>query len=136
MTRSQLQGMGEHSQRNECVGSTGATRSKSVGAPKDDNSLEVDALFCPDVEVNQIRAELEWKKLELIIESGVAKSVAPEGMIPWIRPRESEGSRRGRTYLSASGEKLLDLGESRRPAAKQRQESASESSDLDDIDEV
>ena len=37
--------------------------------------------------------------------------MAPESMAPWVPMRESEGSRRGQTYLSASGDKLPNLGE-------------------------
>lgn len=34
-----------------------------------------------------------------------------EGVIPWIQTCESEGCRRGQTYLNASGEKLPNMGE-------------------------
>lgn len=63
-------------------------------------------MFCPDVEVNHILREPQWKKLQFVIDSGVAEFVGPEGLIRWINPRESEGSRRGQTYLSASRKKL------------------------------
>ena len=69
------------------------------------------ALFNPDPEVNHIKKEPQWVKLEAVVDSGAAESVAPVGMAPWVPKRESEGSKRGQTYLSASGDKLPNLGE-------------------------
>ena len=75
-----------------------------------DDGLPIMALFSPDPEVNHIKAP-HWVKLEAVVDSGAAESVAPESMAPWVPMRESEGSRRGQTYLSASGDKLPNLGE-------------------------
>ena len=66
---------------------------------EDDNDEEdgipIMALFSPETE----------------IDSGAAESVAPVQMAPWVPRQESEGSKRGQTYLSASGEKLPNMGE-------------------------
>ena len=45
------------------------------------------------------------------MDSGAAESVAPADLAPWIDAVESEGSRRGQTYVSASGDRLPNLGE-------------------------
>ena len=69
------------------------------------------ALFSPDLEVNHIKGEPRWEKLEAVVDSGAAESVAPESMAPWVPMKASEGSKRGQTYMSASGAKLPNLGE-------------------------
>jgi hypothetical protein len=72
---------------------------------------EVGALFCPEVEeVNHVK-EVKWAKLEAVVDSGAAESVAPSSMAPWLPTVPSEGSRRGQCYLSASGTKLENKGE-------------------------
>jgi hypothetical protein len=73
--------------------------------------LQVDALFCPDVEVNHLRTEPKWEKIEAVIDSGAAESVAPSSMAPWVPVQPSEGSKRGLVYMSASGAKLPNQGE-------------------------
>jgi hypothetical protein len=74
---------------------------------------EVGALFCPEVEeVNHVK-EVKWTKLEAVVDSGAAESVAPSSMAPWLPTKPSEGSRRGQCYLSASGAKLENKGEKR-----------------------
>ena len=50
-------------------------------------------------------------KLETVVDSGDAESVVPVQMAPWVPRQESEGSKRGQTYLSASGEKLPNMGD-------------------------
>ena len=77
----------------------------------DEDGIPAMALFSPDPEVNHIKPEPKWVKLEAVVDSGAAESVAPERMAPWVPKRESEGSRRGQTYLSASGDKLPNMGE-------------------------
>jgi hypothetical protein len=75
--------------------------------------VEVGALFCPEVEeVNHVK-EVKWAKLEAVVDSGAAESVAPSSMAPWLPTKPSEGSRRGQCYLSASGAKLENKGEKR-----------------------
>jgi hypothetical protein len=78
-----------------------------------EDGLPIMALFTPDPEVNFVKKEPQWVKLEAVVDSGAAESVATESMAPWVTKRESEGSRRGQTYLSASGDKLPNLGEKR-----------------------
>ena len=78
---------------------------------KQDEGMEMMALFNPDEEVNHIRAERKWSRLEAVVDSGAAESVAPAAMAPWIPARASEGSRRGQCYMSANGAKLPNLGE-------------------------
>ena len=46
-----------------------------------------------------------------MVDSGAAESVAPPSMAPWVQTKESVGSKRGQVYLSASGNKLPNLGE-------------------------
>lgn len=52
-----------------------------------------------------------WTKIEAVMDSGAADSVAPPEIAQWVPVTESAGSRRGQTYLSASGERLKNLGE-------------------------
>jgi hypothetical protein len=80
---------------------------------KDVGFVDVGALFCPEVEeVNHVK-EVKWTKLEAVVDSGAAESVAPSSMAPWLPTVPSEGSRRGQCYLSASGAKLENKGEKR-----------------------
>ena len=48
-------------------------------------------------------------KIEAVMDSGAAESVAPADMAPWVPISESAGSRRGQTYMSACGEKFHNL---------------------------
>ena len=57
--------------------------------------------------------EYGWTKIEAVMDSGAADSVAPPDVAQWVPVTESPGSRRGQTYLSASGERLKNLGERR-----------------------
>ena len=47
--------------------------------------------------------EPEWVKIEVVMDSGAAESVAPADTAPWLPILESPGSRAGRKYMSASG---------------------------------
>lgn len=47
----------------------------------------------------------------MMVSWGVAKSVALDSMAPLVATRESVDSKRGQTYLLASGDKLPNLGE-------------------------
>ena len=70
------------------------------------------ALFDPEEEVHHLRAERKkWARMETVIDSGAAESVAPASMAPWVPTRPSEGSKRGQVYMSANGAKLPNLGE-------------------------
>ena len=53
----------------------------------------------------------QWMKIEAVMDSGAAESVAPADIAPWVPISESVGSKRGQTYMSACGEKLPNLGE-------------------------
>ena len=55
----------------------------------------------------------EWVKIEAVLDSGAAESVAPSTTASWIPTSESPGSRSGQTYMSASGAKLPNQGEKR-----------------------
>ena len=46
-----------------------------------------------------------------MVDSGAAESVALPSLAPWVPTVESAGSKRGQMYLSASGNKLPNLGE-------------------------
>ena len=68
------------------------------------------------VEEVVLRCENEqqgWRKHNTVLDSGAAASVAPPNMAPNISVLESEGSRRGQCYLSASGERIPNLGQQR-----------------------
>ena len=77
----------------------------------DEDGIPVMALFSPEPEINHLKQGPRWVKLETVVDSGAAESVAPVGMAPWVPRQESEGSKRGPTYLSASGDKLPNMGE-------------------------
>ena len=59
--------------------------------------------------------EEQWETISMVIDSGAAESVAPVGTAAWMQAMPSDGSKRGQTYLSASGERLANLGEKRIP---------------------
>ena len=52
-----------------------------------------------------------WIKVRSVMDSGCGKSVAPPGMCPWHPIVESEGSKRGQEFVSASEDVLPNLGE-------------------------
>ena len=68
------------------------------------------AFFEKNEPINNL-CEPEWVTIEVVMDSGAAESVAPSGVAPWIKTKESPGSREGREYLSASGDTLKNLGE-------------------------
>ena len=95
-------------------GLTNGNRFSELEAEDDDiedDGIPVMALFSPEPEINHIKHEPKWVKLEAVVDSRAAESVAPVGMAPWVPRQASEGSIRGQTYLSASGDKLPNLGE-------------------------
>ena len=53
----------------------------------------------------------DWVKVETVLDSGAAESVAPSSVAPWVKVCESIGSRNGQTYQSASGAKISNEGE-------------------------
>ena len=62
-------------------------------------------------ELNALPKQPRWVKIESVVDSGAAESVASPSAVPWQRPTESEGSRQGHTYTSADGSPLPNLGE-------------------------
>ena len=67
------------------------------------------ALFEPDSQLHYVPQGPKWTKIESVMDSGAAESVAPLNVAPWVPAAESEGSRRGKTYMSAGSEKLPNL---------------------------
>ena len=57
------------------------------------------------------REEAGWTKVRSVMDSGCGCSVAPPGMCPAYPILESEGSRRGQEFVSASEDVLVNLGE-------------------------
>ena len=72
---------------------------------------ELHSLFDADLDLGSLQQERPWIKIESVMDSGAAESVAPPDLAPWIAAEESEGSKRGQTYVSASGDRLPNLGE-------------------------
>ena len=52
-----------------------------------------------------------WVRIECVADSGAAAPVAPPSMAPGVPTRESEGSREGRNFTTATGAPLKNLGE-------------------------
>jgi hypothetical protein len=52
-----------------------------------------------------------WVKVDSVMDSGASAPVAPPQMMPSIPIEQSEGSRRGQCYASASKHKLMNLGQ-------------------------
>ena len=71
------------------------------------------SLFDSELDLGNLQSEQPWVKVESVMDSGAAESVAPPDLAPWVEVQESEGSRRGQTYVSASGDRLPNLGEKR-----------------------
>ena len=68
------------------------------------------------VEANMVQGswrqkEAEWIRVQSVMDSGCGCSVAPPGMCPAYPIHESEGSRRGQEFMSASEHELPNLGE-------------------------
>ena len=76
---------------------------------QDEKEIEGDAGGFFFVELHRF-GQVEWVSIEVVMDSGVAESVAPSDMAPRVPIKESE-SRAGRKYISASGEVLQNLGE-------------------------
>lgn len=87
----------------------GSLRCTAVAPSVSENQRPVaasHALFSPEPEVFHMQPERKWKRLEVVVDSGAAVSVAPEGMVPWVQTQPSAGSQKGPTYVSASRDKL------------------------------
>ena len=55
--------------------------------------------------------EAGWTKIKAVVDSGAGASVAPPSMAPNIPVKESEATRRGQHFASASGNSLPNMGE-------------------------
>ena len=53
----------------------------------------------------------KWVKVESVVDSGASAPVAPPSMLPNVKIEESEGSKRGQKYISASKHKLKNPGQ-------------------------
>ena len=71
---------------------------------------ELNAFFEAEPELNTMSAP-QWRTLAMVMDSGAAESVAPMNLAPWVSLTESAGSRKGQVYVSASGERIPNLGE-------------------------
>ena len=52
-----------------------------------------------------------WVMIRTVMDSGAADSVAPPTLAPRVNISESNGSRRGQCYVSASGNRLPNMGQ-------------------------
>ena len=58
-----------------------------------------------------VRSDGEWVNVRAVMDSGASESVAPSDMCPQYKIMESESSRAGVSYRSASNDKIPNLGE-------------------------
>ena len=79
---------------------------------QDEKEIEgyVGGFFAVDEELRGL-GQPEWVSIGVVMDSGATESVAPSDMAPWVQIKESDGSRTGWKYISASGEVLQNLGE-------------------------
>ena len=63
----------------------------------------------PSVGIHNVDCGLE--RIEVIVDSGAAESVAPPSVGRSFQIQESEGSRAGQKYVTADGTALVNLGE-------------------------
>ena len=68
------------------------------GASEDEGQEEIMVITEPT-------STSSWTKISAIIDSGVVEHVLPERWLPCIQMEESPGSRAGKKYLSATGQK-------------------------------
>ena len=86
----------------------------AAGLPLDEVIAEEPLhMLCEDAPLNQVESEPKWRKITSVMDSGEADSVAPETVAPWIPTGDSLGSQKGQHYLSASGDRLPNLGQKR-----------------------
>ena len=55
----------------------------------------------------------KWVKVNSVMDSGASAPVAPPSMLPNVKVKPSDGSRRGQQFTSASKHKLKNMGEQR-----------------------
>jgi len=61
--------------------------------------------------VEQQQPKGGWKKVTVTVDSGSADHVAPEAEFPSFQLEESEGSKKGRRYVAANGQRVPNLGQ-------------------------
>ncbi len=61
--------------------------------------------------------ELKWRKISIAIDSGAAETVIPHTLVPEYPITDTERSRSGLCYASATGQPIPNLGEQRLPLA-------------------
>ena len=88
----------------------GESDAKNEEDDNQDEDLILGAFFDKHEPIHSL-SEPKWVDIEVVMDSGAAESVAPSAVAPWVRIKESVGSREGREYLSASGDVLRNLGE-------------------------
>ena len=52
-----------------------------------------------------------WTRIKSIVDSGAGATVAPPEIAPNVQKRESEGSKRGQVFVSASQDDMPNIGE-------------------------
>ena len=53
----------------------------------------------------------EWEEVEITVDSGAYTNVCGEGLLPEVGKKETEASRKGEYFFTASKEKVHNLGE-------------------------
>jgi len=96
----------------DCPSTSKQSMYKSTASPV--NMLQ--AVAPKEESVNMVsgnwrREEKGWVQVRSIMDSGCGASVAPPGMCPTYPIEESEGSRRGQEFMSASENTMPNLGE-------------------------
>ena len=61
--------------------------------------------------LNVVDGSTKWVKIDAIVDSGASDSVGPTGLAPWIKTRDSEGSKRGQNFHTACGGEIPNEGE-------------------------
>ena len=61
--------------------------------------------------LNQPSNVEEWQEIEVVMDSGSGDSVAPTTLAPGVSVRESVGPKQGQHYVSATGNRIPNLGE-------------------------
>lgn len=77
---------------------------------EDVEAKALNAFFEAEPELNNVSVP-QWRTVAMVMDSGAAESVAPVSLAPWVGMKESAGSRKGQVYVSASGERIPNLGE-------------------------
>ena len=85
--------------------------------PQQIQDTDLNSLFDADLELHHIAQGSRWLRLETVMDSVAAESVAPS-VAPQVKIEESDESRRSQTYPSPSGDRLPNLGERNRKSPR------------------